>query len=259
MRSIIVSLAFCVLINFVGIVSAGQAPQVPPTIQEVFVDFSNQRITIEGEGFNTTGPAQVNLGLVGNISSLCNANLVSSPQSIVCNFSPGVLPPDGDYLLSVTTGTGNQIRSATYALSIGAIGPQGPQGPAGVTGATGATGATGPQGPQGPIGPMGPTGATGVQGPQGPEGPQGPAGSANIAGTTNRVVKFIGATSGGDSQISDNGTSVGVGTTTPAATAKLDVAGAVNTSAQYNIQNSRVLGVGSSTLCGSRRRPIQYQ
>jgi hypothetical protein len=233
MRSIIVSLAFCALITFVGVASGGQAPQVAATIQEVFVDFNNQRITIEGEGFNTTGPAQVNLGLVGNISSLCNANLVSNPQSIVCNFSPGVLPPDGDYLLSVTTGTGNQARTDTYDLSIGGTGP---------------TGATGPQGSPGPTGPTGATGATGVQGPQGPEGPQGPAGSANITGTTNRVVKFTGATSGGDSQISDNGTSVGVGTTTPAATAKLDVAGAVNTSSQYNIQNSRVLGVGSSNL-----------
>jgi hypothetical protein len=241
MRSIIVSLAFCVLIAFVGIASGGQAPQVPATIQEVFIDFTNQSITIEGNGFNTTGPVQVNLGLVGNISSLCNANLVSNPQSIVCNFSPGGLPPDGDYLLSVTTGTGNQTRSDTYDLSIGTIGPTGPQGPQGATGPTGATG---------PAGPQGPAGATGAQGPQGPIGPQGPAGSANIAGTTNTVVKFTGATSGGDSQIFDNATSVGVGTTTPAATARLDVAGTVNTSTQYNIQSSRVLGVspGSANL-----------
>jgi hypothetical protein len=250
MRSIIVSLAFCVLIAFVGIASGAQAPQVPATIQEVFVDFTNQSITIEGNGFNTTGPVEVNLGLVGNISSLCNANLISNPQRIVCNFSPGGLPPDSDYLLSVTAGTGNQTRSDTYDLSIGAIGPigptgpQGPQGAKGPTGTTGATGATGPQGPQGLTGPAGP------QGPAGATGPQGPAGSANIAGTTNTVVKFTGATSGGDSQIFDNATSVGVGTSTPAATARLDVAGTVNTSTQYNIQSSRVLGVspGSANL-----------
>lgn len=247
MRSILISLAFCALITFAGVALGGQAPAVPATIREVFVDLTNQMITIEGNGFNTTGPVQVNLGLVGNITDLCVADLVSAPQSIVCNFSSAGLPSDGDYLLSVTTGTGNQARTDTHDLSIGAIGPigptgpQGPQGPAGSTGATGATGGTGPQGP---------TGATGAQGPQGPEGPQGPAGSANIAGTTNRVIKFTGATSGGDSQIFDNGTSVGVGTTTPAATAKLDVVGAVNSSAQYNIQNSRVLGVspGSANL-----------
>jgi len=241
MRSIIVSLPLFVLIAFVGVASGGQAPQVPATIEEVFVDFTNKRITIEGEGFNTSGPVQVNLGLVGNISSLCNANLVSNPQSIVCNFLPGGLPPDGDYLLSVTTGTGNQARTDTYDLSIGAIGPTGPQGPQGPTGAMGAPGSAGPQGP---------TGATGAQGPQGPIGPQGPAGSANITGTTNSVVKFTGATSGGDSQMFDNGTSVGVGTTTPAASAKLDVAGAVNTSSQYNIGSNRVLAVspGSANL-----------
>jgi hypothetical protein len=113
MRSIIVSLAFCALITFFGVASGAQSPQVPATIREVFVDFTIQRITIEGDGFDTTGPVQVSLGLVGNISSLCNANLVSNRQSIVCNFSPGGLPPNGDYLLAVTTGTGNQAKSDT--------------------------------------------------------------------------------------------------------------------------------------------------
>jgi hypothetical protein len=250
MPRIIVSLAFCVLITSVKVSSAAQAPQVPPTIREVFVDFTNESITIEAEGFNTTGPVQVSLGLVGNISNLCIADLVSNPQSMVCNFSSAGLPSDGDYLLSVTTGTGNQSRTDTYDLSIGAIGPIGPTGPQGPQGPIGATGPQGPQGAIGPAGPQGPTGATGAQGPQGPEGPQGPAGSANISGTTNRIVKFTAATSGGDSQMFDNGTSVGVGTTTPAAAAKLDVAGAVNSSTQYNIQNSRVLGVlpGSANL-----------
>ena len=132
MRTIIATLAFCVLITFVGVASGAQAPAVPATIQEVFVDFTNQRITIEGVGFPTSGPVQVNLGLVGNISSLCVANLVSNPQSVVCDFSPGGLPPDGDYLLSVTIGSGNQAKSDTHDLSIvpiGPIGPTGPQGP----------------------------------------------------------------------------------------------------------------------------------
>ena len=160
---------------------------------------------------------------------------------------------------------GIRARTDTFDLSIGAIGPigptgpQGPQGPTGAIGAPGATGATGPQGPiglmgpqgpQGPVGSAGPQGPSGATGPEGPIGPQGPAGSANITGTTNSVVKFTGATSGGDSQMFDNGTSVGVGTTTPAASAKLDVAGAVNTSSQYNIGSNRVLGVspGSANL-----------
>lgn len=42
----------------------------------------------------------------------------------------------------------------------------------------------------------------------GPIGPAGPAGSANINGTTNTVVKFTGPTSGGNSSITDDGTTV---------------------------------------------------
>ncbi|MFM2289839.1 MAG: hypothetical protein RL684_2982, partial [Pseudomonadota bacterium] len=146
----------------------------------------------------------------------------------------------------------NAVPVAQFALNAavaGPTGPAGPQGPAGATGPAGPqglTGATGPAGPQGltgatgPAGPQGLTGATGPAGPQGltgatgpagPEGPQGPigatgpAGSANIAGTIHRLVKFTSATSGGDSQVFDNGTSVGVGTATPLNGAKLDVNG----------------------------------
>jgi hypothetical protein len=61
-----------------------------------------------------------------------------------------------------------------------------------------------------------------------------------IAGTLNRLVKFTGATNGGDSQISDNGTNVGIATTTPGV--KLDVVGTVNTSTQYNMGRLRVVG-----------------
>ncbi len=115
----------------------------------------------------------------------------------------------------------------------GNTGPQGPQGEPGEDGATGATGSQGPQGNTGPQGPQGepgedgatgatgsqgPQGNTGPQGPQGPQGntgPQGPAGSANISGTTNQLIKFTGATTGGDSQITDNGFGIGIGTTNP--------------------------------------------
>lgn len=86
----------------------------------------------------------------------------------------------------------------------------------------------GPEGPQGPIGATGPAGSAGPQGSQGPQGPAGatgPAGSANINGSVNRLVKFTTATSGGDSQLFDNGTSVGVGTATPLGSARLDVNG----------------------------------
>jgi hypothetical protein len=70
------------------------------------------------------------------------------------------------------------------------------------------------------------------------------AASSDVAGTTNTVIKFTSATSGGDSQIFDNGTSVGVGTVTPGT--KLDVAGAVNASTQYKIGGSTVLSIAGT-------------
>jgi hypothetical protein len=112
----------------------------------------------------------------------------------------------------------------------GSAGPQGPQGltgpagPQGLQGDVGPTGPAGPQGPQGEQGPQGPTGPQGDVGPAGPQGdtgqagpagPQGPQGDANISGNSNYLVKFTGSTSGGNSMVYDNGTSVGIGTTNP--------------------------------------------
>jgi len=51
----------------------------------------------------------------------------------------------------------------------------------------------------------------------------GGSGSANINGTTNRIIKFTSSTAGGNSQLFDDGTNVGIGTTTP--TKKLEVSG----------------------------------
>jgi len=137
-----------------------------------------------------------------------------------------------------------QLLSVPYALYAanagggtpgpqGPVGPQGPQGPAGEQGEAGAAGPQGEMGPEGPAGPVGadgPQGVPGEAGPQGPQGipgalgPQGPAGSANISGTLNNVIKFTGATTGGNSQIFDNGTNVGIGFTT-GMTKKLEVNG----------------------------------
>jgi hypothetical protein len=114
------------------------------------------------------------------------------------------------------------------------LGPQGPQGATGPTGAQGATGPLGPQGPagaQGALGPQGPggpqgaqgatgTGSTGAQGASGPQGAQGASG-ASVSGTNNRVVKFTSSSTIGNSQITDDGTTVsfagalGVGTSSP--------------------------------------------
>jgi hypothetical protein len=79
-------------------------------------------------------------------------------------------------------------------------------------------------GPAGVAGPQGPTGATGLQGPAGATGPQGPAGllaSGSAAGNTpywNGTQWVLNS-----SNIFNNGSSVGIGTVSPNASAALEV------------------------------------
>jgi len=113
------------------------------------------------------------------------------------------LDPSGG---SVFTDMGTtQLMSVPYALYAEKANVPGLPGPTGQQGATGNTGPTGPQGIQGATGSNGNTGATG---PQGIQGTTGPSGSANISGTLNRIIKFTGTSSGGNSQISDDNTNV---------------------------------------------------
>lgn len=165
---------------------------------------------------NTNGLATFEIGggtvVSGNFATI---NWANGPYFVKTETDP---TGGTNYTISGTS----QLLSVPFAL-YAASGNPGPQGPQGVQGATGSqgpiglTGATGPQGPQGiqgltgatgSQGPIGLTGATGPQGLPGATGPQGIPGSANMTGTTNRIVKFTNTTTGGDSQIIDNGTIV---------------------------------------------------
>lgn len=64
---------------------------------------------------------------------------------IHCDFSTTALPPDGDYLLTVSTGNG-QSQSDEYDLTIGGVGPKGDRGDQGQRGDQGAQGEQGEQG-----------------------------------------------------------------------------------------------------------------
>lgn len=122
---------------------------------------------------------------------------------------------DGPYFVSTSLngtlmGT-SQLLSVPYALHAATSdtpGPIGPQGPAGATGATGPQGPAGPTGATGAAGPAGPTGAQGPAGATGATGPAGPAGVVNLSGTTNKLVKFTAPSTGGNSNVSDDGTDV---------------------------------------------------
>src|SRR5262249_8902753 len=104
-------------------------------ITAVHVDETLNTIMIMGQQFNFgPGPLVVTLGQVGNITSQCQTPPPTAAL-ITCTLSGG-LPPAGDYLLTLSNGTG-QSQNDSYALTIGAVGPTGPSGP------------PGPPGPQG--------------------------------------------------------------------------------------------------------------
>lgn len=83
----------------------------------------------------------------------------------------------------------------------------------------------------------GPPGLAGPVGPQGPVGPAGPAGAASLEGSVDFLTKFTTPTTGGSSQVFDDGRNVGIGTTEPQQ--RLDVNGSV----RIHDRNSNVAGL----------------
>lgn len=131
-----------------------------------------------------------------------------------------------DFYINTTNGNYYKKTGANTWSLLGSL-----RGPAGTTGATGPAGANGAQGPTGPAGANGLNGATGPQGANGtngtngsngatgPTGPTGPAGSGSggggLSGTTNYIVKFTSANTGGNALLYDNGSGIGIGTVSP--------------------------------------------
>lgn len=86
------------------------------------------------------------------------------------------------------------------------------QGPAGANGATGATGATGTAGSTGATGPTGLTGATGTFG---------------VTGTTGQTIRHDGTDWVATSNLYNNGTNIGIGTTNPVTQLQIYDAGSI--------------------------------
>lgn len=135
---------------------------------------------------------------------------------------------DGDFFVNTTTNTiyGPKVNGV-WPSGVSLVGPQGPAGATGAAGPQGPVGATGLQGPAGATGPQGLVGATGATGPQGPAGATGPQGPSGILASGSAV----GNTPYWDgnqwvlnsSNVFNNGTSVGIGTVSPNASAALEV------------------------------------
>jgi hypothetical protein len=167
----------------------GGKPQVPQLlIVEVFVNFINENITINGDNFTNGDEPDITLGNqdINVISYSDNEIITELPQNIT----------DGDYLMTVTTGSSNQ-NFGSYNLTIGAVGPEGPKGDKGDTGDTGPEGSQGIQGPVGPQGIQGEQGPQGAQGPQGSQGEQGPPGPAGAIDVYDADGQYLGIYLGG--------------------------------------------------------------
>lgn len=179
-------------------------------------------------------------------------------------------PSGADGLAGPTGPTGADSTVPGPVGPSGADGITGPTGPTGATGpggtgsvgATGATGATGPTGATGAAstvaGPTGPTGPNGTNGTNGATGPTGAAGATGATGSTGPVgcgtVNLLLKSSGSTavcSQVFDDGTNVGIFTSTPAFRLHVnsnfagDYLGVVNNS---NATGSALLGLNNSTF-----------
>ena len=171
---------------------------------------ATQRLSIPGNLPNGLLVFDVDSGCV-----LAFDSVVANWKNL-CALSGGTPGPAG---VNGATGPSGNDGVAGPTGATGSAGLQGPSGANGALGATGAAGATGNNGQAGPTGASGNNGATGATGASGVDGLTGPTGITGATGpigcgSSNYVIKSNGssATCG---IIYDNGTNVGIGTSTP--------------------------------------------
>ena len=177
----------------------------------VNIDGSNGQVNVQGNAAKTLTSWNILVSVVANDyielywgSADVNVRLFAQ----AAQTSPFVHPSIPSVILTCTPVAGS---IAGPQGNQGATGAQGPQGSTGAQGVQGFQGATGTQGPQG------------NQGTQGPQGAQGTAGAGVSGGTTNTVAKFTSSTSVGNSNITDTGSLVSIGSNTNISSGSLGV------------------------------------
>jgi hypothetical protein len=166
----------------------------------VNIDGSNGQVSVQGSAAKTLTSWNILISVAANDyielywgSADVNVRLFAQ----TAQTSPFIHPSIPSVILTCTPVAGS---IAGPQGNQGATGAQGPQGSTGAQGVQGFQGATGAQGPQG------------NQGTQGPQGAQGAAGAGVSGGTTNTVAKFTSSTSVGNSNITDTGSLITLGT-----------------------------------------------
>jgi hypothetical protein len=186
-----------------------------------------------GGATGPTGPAGANgaTGATGNAGPTGPAGATGAAGIAGAKGATGLTGATGSNGTNGNTGaTGPTGATGAGGGATGPTGPTGAAGSAGAAGAAGAKGATGPTGPSGANGATGPTGAGG-----GATGPTGPL----VAGTANQTLYYNGTTWAASSVITNNGTSVGIGTN-PSGSYMLEIAGKMRTTGINEISDERL-------------------
>lgn len=198
----------------------------------------NTGVTGETGTTGSTGvtSATGNTGVTGDTGATGSTGTTSTTGSTGNTGATGDTGATGSTGTTSTTGSTGNTGATGDTGSTGSTGNTGPTGDSGATGNTGATGSTGNTGSTGDSGATGYTGATGGIGSTGNSGAIGSTGNTGATGTmgttgatgpigcasANVVLKSDG-TAAVCSQIFDNATTVGIGTSTPDASAKTDI------------------------------------
>jgi hypothetical protein len=117
------------------------------------------------------------------------------------------------YVTGVTgsSGTSGTSGSSATSGSSGSSGTSASSGSSGTSASSGSSGTSASSGSSGTSGSSATSGTSGSSGTTGTSGSAGTSGAGTISGTVNYVAKFTGATTIGNSAISDNGSLISVG------------------------------------------------
>jgi len=200
-----------------------------------FFTYAQQGVAINNNG------SQANNSAMLDVSSTSKGILIprmsTAQRTSILSPATGLMVYDTDF---------NQFWYWDGTAWVAAIGPIGPTG---ATGATGVTGVTGLPGTTGLNGVTGPTGVTGVTGSTGPL----------VAGTFGQTLRHDGTTWVANSILYNNGTNVGVNTTSPLES--LDVTGNIKASgtAYWGNSGARSETRNDAGLSGATARSGFYE
>jgi len=168
-------------------------------------------------GVNGTSGTSATSGSSGTSAS---SGISGSSGTAGTSGSSGTSASSGSSGTSGTSASSGSSGTSGTSASSGSSGTSGTKGTSGTSGANGAAGSSGTSGTKGTSGTSGANGAagssgtsgtkgtSGTSGANGANGSSGTSGAGTISGTTNTVAKFTAATTIGNSNITDDGTTI---------------------------------------------------